>query len=250
MKRYHIIFAAAAVLLTACREETIDPFIEINGISFANFRTGRELSDSASVTFVYEDADTMDVTVNMQLTGRTTDYDRRIALTLTSDDAREGVDYRIPDEALLKAGATTATFHITLLRTEPLKKADKHLHLSLSENEYFTLPLTFLTNANGDRVTTLEYNIIFGDRFTVKPTTWQDELLGKFSQQKFELICRVLEIHPRDFTDDTKMTLAKQQFICIEMTQYVKDEVAKRDAGLAYDTEVIDRETGLPMIFY
>ena len=45
------------------------------------------------------------------------------------------------------------------------------------------------------------------------------------------------------------MTLARLLFISAEMTAYVEAEVAKMEAGLPYDADVIDQETGLPLNF-
>ena len=85
--------------------------------------------------------------------------------------------------------------------------------------------------------------------FTKAPAAWDENLVGRFSQQKFELICDVLDIDPADFNDPTVITLAKLLYISAEMTAYVKDEVAKMDDGLPYDENIIDLATGLPLEF-
>ena len=73
--------------------------------------------------------------------------------------------------------------------------------------------------------------------------------MGAFSQQKFELICKVLGIDPADFNDPAVITLAKQLYISVEMTDYVDEEVAKMESGLDYDEDVFDKATGLPLNF-
>ena len=100
-----------------------------------------------------------------------------------------------------------------------------------------------------DTVSILDYRIYFSDMFTKAPSAWETNLLGDFSQQKFELICRVLEINPADFNDPSLMTLAKQLYICTEMTAYVQSETAKKNAGKAYDKDAFDPQTGAPLKF-
>jgi hypothetical protein len=85
--------------------------------------------------------------------------------------------------------------------------------------------------------------------FTKAPVAWSEREIGLFTQQKFELICRVLDIDPADFNDPSKITLAKLVYIGSEMTSYVRSENEKRIAGKPYDEEIIDRTTGLPMTF-
>jgi hypothetical protein len=85
--------------------------------------------------------------------------------------------------------------------------------------------------------------------FTSAPAAWDANLLGVFTQQKFELICKVLEIDPGDFNDPSLMTLAKQLYISAEMTAYVRGEAGKKEAGKPYDTDAFDPQTGEPLSF-
>ncbi len=95
----------------------------------------------------------------------------------------------------------------------------------------------------------LPYRIVFSDMFTEPPVTWDKNILGDFSQQKFELICRVLDIKRSDFNDYEKMTLSFQVYIFNEMRRYIKDELAKKEAGEEYDEDIIDKVTGEPITF-
>jgi hypothetical protein len=85
--------------------------------------------------------------------------------------------------------------------------------------------------------------------FTSAPVAWDTNLLGEFTQQKFELICKVLEIDPGDFNDPSLMTLAKQLYISSEMTAYVRGEIARKEAGESYDPDAFDHQTGEPLSF-
>ena len=85
--------------------------------------------------------------------------------------------------------------------------------------------------------------------FVAPPSAWEKGLIGEFSQQKFELICKVLDIAPSDFNDASKITFSMQLFIYSEMTEYVAREVAKRDRGEEFDKDVLDIKTGEPLSF-
>lgn len=238
----------AAMLFAACSEQVPDDFQQIDGVYFNNRSNTSVLQDTTDVTFVYEKDDEMDVPVTVQLLGRPADHAREVSLMVSSADAVEGVDYVLPATAAIAAGETTLSYVITLKRTAALKTTRKSLTLTLHANDWFTLPVQSEVTTTGDTVTTLSYRIIFSDMFTTAPEAWETELLGTFSQQKFELICDVLDIDPADFNDDTAMTLAMQAYICSEMTAYVNEQKAKKDAGEEYDANAFD-STGAPLSF-
>jgi hypothetical protein len=154
----------------------------------------------------------------------------------------------LPERAVLPAGCSEFDYVVTLIRTDALKKQKKMIRLTIHENDEFTLPVTEMVQV-GDTVSTLEFRIYFSDMFTKAPVAWDANLVGEFTQQKFELICKVLDIDPADFNDPSVVTLAKLLYISVEMTAYVDGEMEKKEAGLAYDKDVIDQETGLPLNF-
>ena len=122
------------------------------------------------------------------------------------------------------------------------------LRLEIRPNEYFGLPISYIVQVN-DTVSVLDYSIYFSDMFTNAPAAWDRNLLGEFTQQKFELICDVLDMDPADFNDASVITLAKLLYISSEMTSYVKGEAEKKAAGLPYDENAFDPQTGLPLEF-
>lgn len=235
-----LIGAMAIVGVCSCSEQTPEVFDNIDGIYLNNRSNTNILQDSTNVTFVYQKGDEMLVPVKIQLLGRPSDKAREIALTVTSNDATEGVDYILPEKAELAAGETVLNYMITLKRTSVLKTSQKHLQIALQPNANFTLPVTQETTANGDTVTTLSYKIVFSDQFTTAPKAWEKGLLGVFTQQKFELACKVLDLNPADFNDDSKMTLAMQSYISAEMQSYVKEQQKLRNNGEAYDANAFD----------
>lgn len=206
------------------------------------------VTDSTDLTFVYEAEDELEVPVKVQLMGRTAEYDRPLEIRISSENAQEGTDYILPAQAVLPAGASSVDYVVILKRTPALKKEKKMLRLQIHPNEYFDLPVTHHVQV-GDTVSALDYRIYFSDMFTPAPVAWDTNLLGEFTQQKFELICKVLEIDPGDFNDPSLMTLAKQLYISSEMTAYVRGEIARKEAGESYDPDAFDHQTGEPLSF-
>lgn len=236
------------LVLASCEERTPDHFQDISGVYFNNTTGTMLITDSLDVTFVYTAGNDLEVPVKVQLLGRTEDQDRPFAITVTSDNAEEGVDYTLPQQAIIPAGSSYADYVVTLKRTEALKSEKKMICLQVHPNEHFELPITHLVQY-ADTVSTLEYRIYFSDMFTKAPAAWDANLVGVFTQQKFELICKVLEIDPADFNDPSVITLAKLLYISTEMSAYVEEQVKKKAAGEPYDEDAFDKETGEPLKF-
>lgn len=234
--------------LVACQERTPELFHDITGVYFNNTSATMSVTDSLDLTFVYEAGDEMEVPVKVQLLGRSADQDRPLAVTVSSDNAREGVDYVLPQQAVMPAGASSVDYVVVLKRTDALKSERKMIHLTLHANEHFDLPVSKMEQI-ADTVSIVDVRIYFSDMFTKAPAAWDENLLGKFTQQKFELICKVLQINPADFNDPSLITLAKMLYISAEMTAYVAEQKENRDAGKDYDKDAFDPKTGEPLTF-
>jgi hypothetical protein len=247
MKRIVVIFAIVLAAV-ACQERTPGHFHDVTGVYFNNVNGAMMVTDSLDVTFVYEAGDEVEVPVRVQLLGRSSAEDRPVDITVTSDNAEEGIDYILPERPVIPSGQSYADYIVTLKRTEALKSHTKTLTLQIHGNEYFDLPVTHVVQFT-DTVSTLMYHISFSDMFTKAPAAWDANLIGEFTQQKFELICKVLEINPADFNDPAVITLAKLLYIATEMTAYVQDQAALKAAGAAYDAEAFDPATGEPLTF-
>jgi len=237
-----------SLAFSACSEVSPVDFQDITGIYFNNRSSAGALLDSVSITFVYEKDDEVDVPVTVQLLGRTADSARPFSLSVSSDDASEGVDYELPSTAEIPAGEYSTSYIVKLKRTAALQKAKKTLTLELHANENFSLPYTQEVQAGGDTISALRYRILFSDMFTSAPTAWNEELLGSFTQQKFELVCDVLDIDPADFNDSSAMTLAKQMYVYNEITAYIKTQTEKKNKGESFDKNAFD-ENGEPLSF-
>ena len=236
------------LFLVSCEERNPDLFGDVTGVYFNNVTAAMAVTDSLDYTFIYEASDMIEVPVRVQLVGRASDADRPLNITVTSENAQEGVDYVLPSESVLPAGAYYADYMVTLKRTEALKSSRKMIQLQMHANEHFLLPVTEMSQITGN-VPLLSVRIYFSDMFTQAPISWDANLIGEFTQQKFELICRVLEIDPADFNDPSIVTKSKMLYINAEMTAYVEGEVEKKNAGESYDTDAFDKETGEPLTF-
>ena len=234
--------------LVACQERTPEFFQDITGVYFNNTSATMSVTDSLDLTFVYEAGDEMEVPVKVQLLGRSADQDRPLAVTVSSDNAREGVDYVLPQQAVMPAGASNVDYVVVLKRTDALKSERKMIHLTLHANEHFDLPVAKMEQI-ADTVSIVDVRIYFSDMFTKAPAAWDENLLGEFTQQKFELICKVLQIDPADFNDPSVITLAKMLYISAEMTAYVAEQKENKDAGKEYDKDAFDPQTGEPLTF-
>ena len=236
------------LVFAACQERTPEFFQDITGVYFNNTSATMSVTDSLDLTFVYEAGDEMEVPVKVQLLGRSADQDRPLAVTVSSDNAQEGVDYVLPQQAVMPAGASSVDYVVVLKRTDALKSERKMIHLTLHANEHFDLPVSQMEQI-ADTVSIVDVRIYFSDMFTKAPAAWDENLLGKFTQQKFELICKVLQINPADFNDPSLITLAKMLYISAEMTAYVAEQKENRDAGRDYDRDAFDPNTGEPLTF-
>lgn len=247
MKRSIRILLLLPLLGAGCSESLPAHFDQIEGIYFNNQQNNGLLIDTASYTFIYEDADQMEVPVRIQQLGRMSQTPRAVNLRVTSPDAVEGVDYDLSGEALLPANANSFDYLITLYRTEALKSETKHLVVELAPNDSFILPFTEQIQS-GDTVSTVRYTIYFSDQFTAPPAGWQTIFIGAFSQQKFELICEVMQIARADFNEEGVISSAKWMYIQSTMINYVSTQERLRDAGQPYDERAFD-ESGAPLTF-
>ena len=169
MKQYIIAIVAGLFVLASCQERNPDLFMDISGVYFNNTTGGMTVVDSLDVTFVYEAEDVVEVPVKVQLLGRIADEERPFGISVHSENAREGIDYELPLQAVLPAGESSVDYIVRLKRTPALKSEKKMLHLRISENEHFGLPVTEIVQVS-DTVSVLDYRIYFSDMFTKAPS--------------------------------------------------------------------------------
>ena len=242
MKRHlkYMILGCALLVAAGCKESLPPHFDDITGIYLNNLLPNRAHTDSVSLTFIYEDKDEMEVPVRLQLLGRTAETARPVTVSILSDNADAGRDYEAPSIAELPANATAFDYVIKLKRTADLKKETKKLIVRIEANDYFILPFESIIQSGGQETSVVDFIIEYSDQFTAPPVGWNEMFAGKFTQQKFELITRVMDIPRNYFNDKNKISPAKWIYIQEQMTLYVRGEQKKKDQGLDYDPEAFD----------
>lgn len=236
--------------LGGCNEEEPATFKNINGIYFNNRLANNTIVDSTNVTFVYTSANSMNIAVKIQALGRPVAYSRPIDINVIGGNAVEGTDFKLITTPEMPAGTVSLDYNIQLNRTTILKQEERDIVLALQTNDHFILPFEYQIQSGNDTTTVVRYRIIFSDRFTVAPESWNEDFGGTFSQQKFELICRVLEIDPAEFNSTGGISPSRWQFIFLEICDYVATQVEKKEAGENYDKEAFDPTTGEPLFNY
>lgn len=251
MKRYAVfpILLLGGLCCGGCKESLPDNFDAPEGVYFDNRLADNTIVERTDRTFIYEDADEMEVAVRVQLVGRAADHDRPVDIRTSSADAVEGTDYTLPAEAVLPAGATQLDYVVTLHRTPELKERTKSLELKLYANECFVIPFTHQTQSGGDVTPVDGFTILFSDQFTAPPAGWETMFIGEFSQLKFELICEIVPMSRADFNEKGKITSSRWMYIQSRMIAYVREQESLRSEGRPYDERVFD-ETGEPLKFY
>ena len=246
MKKLSII-SLFILLLSSCEKVQPKYFDDISGVYFKNYASAGVLSDSREVTFAYIDGDEYDVEVSVQLLGRTSDEDRTVALEAYSEDADEK-DYNIVNQVVIPAGETSFQIVLRLFRTADLKQTTKKVTLRLKENENFIIPFAEMSTSGGVKVAADTYTISFNDLFTVAPDGWESVYVGVFSQQKFELLCKVMQMSRSTFTAKGAISSARWIYIQTTMQQYIIEQQKLKDAGKDYDKQAFDSE-GKPLSF-
>lgn len=233
----------------ACNEATPDAFQEINGIYFNNRGTGNMVINSTYTTFVYVNENVLDIPVRIQTLGRPSTENRPIAIRVAGGNAEEGKDYELKTPAEIPAGAVTLDYIVELKRTDALKEGNKELVLELQANDHFILPFDYQVQSGNDTVPVNTFRILFTDRFTVEPEAWDINFGGVFSQQKFELMCDILDLDRASFNQANGISLSRWYYIATRMRAYVAEETAKKEAGEAYDERAFDPVSGNPFEF-
>lgn len=235
----------------SCDEKTPDLYDAVDGVYFNNRQRNNTLLDSTSYTFVYSEYDTISIPIVIQSVGPQRPESRPVNIKITSENAEEGVDYVLPEKCELPANSSKFNYVVLLKRTPALQETVKTIHFEILENEYFTLPIKEeITDAtNNISTSTLHFKIEFSDMFTAPPAAWNDEdICGKFSPEKLNLICKVLEIPKEDFNDPKKVTWAKFRFIRQTMSAYVEEQYMYYLYEMEYDPDIFDKD-GNPLEF-
>ena len=232
--------------LFACQESEIQLYSGEEGIYFANRTSAQLLQDSTSFSFIYYDYDSTDVTVKVQTYGRAQQADREYDLSIWSDDAEEGVDYRLLSQPIIPKGETAQDFLVRIYKTAALSEGSKHIHFRLAANENFTTRYLQEISAAGDSTGTLSYEIIFSNTYSVPPAGWVKQFGGTFKPEKLDLLVKLFpEVKRTDYNESGAITYAKWVYMQKTVTDYIHQQLQYYLIGVTYDPFIFDNDGNL-----
>lgn len=155
---------------------------------------------------------TMDLSLQVQLFGKVTNYPRKFSIKVISDEADSlhavaGVDYEpFPLEYEMPPLSDHAFIDITLLRTDTLIKQGRRFTVQLLSNEEFGFEyMNYKMLPDSTYVMTDDHMVIYMDETFPEPSWWFRvgvPAFGKWSPTKGILICDVAGIDREKFQSD------------------------------------------------
>lgn len=229
----YILTIITALLMASCNESEVPLYSGNEGIYFNNRSAGQTLQDSTEFSFIYYDFTETTMEVKVQTYGRTKEYDRPINLTVTSENATEGVDYEVLDEAVVRAGESNCTLRVKLYKTSILSSETLKIDFLLGSNDFFS------TDFPG----TLHYSILFSNQYNVPPAGWVTMFGGTFMPEKLDLLVSLFpEVARKDYNDGSAITLAKWSYMQKTVTDYISQQIQYYMMGAPYDKLIFDHD--------
>lgn len=229
----------------SCSQSEIPLYSGTDGIYFNNRTSGQMLSDSIAFSFIYYDFESTDIDVKVQTYGRTKDYDRPFAISVTSDEAREGVDYEIVSRPVIPAGQSAVNFTIRLIKTPVLDESTLILYLALSPNEHFDTNYYLAPSADeaSTGTWTLNYLIYYSNQYTVPPVGWVTMFAGTFQPEKLDLLVSLFpEIPRQQYNESGAISYAKWSYMQQTVMGYISQQIQYYMMGMPYDPLIFDKE--------
>lgn len=244
MKKIQLLIFSLCILLSGCAESEVPLYSGTDGIYFNNRTTGQMLVDSTAFSFIYYDIDSTDVVVKVQTYGRVRDYDRPFCILVESDDAREGVDYRLCSEPVIPAGESHLEYMVRLYKTSVLNDREQHLRFTLLSNDCFGTNYPLSSSADKETLGTdaLHYRIAFSNQYTVPPRGWQTMFGGTFKPEKLDLLVLLFPEVPRQaYNEPGAITFAKWSYMQQTTQNYINQQIQFYMMGALYDPHIFDR---------
>lgn len=232
------------LLVTGCSQTEIPLYSGTDGIYFNNRTAGQLLQDSAAYSFIYYDLDSMDVSVKVQTYGRTKPYDRPFLLEVNSENATEGIDYKLCTPAVIPAKMSSVDYIVRLYKNPILNDEILSLRLTLHPNGHFgtNYPLAPDTDEGSTGTNTLCYSISYSNQYTVPPKGWQTMFGGTFMPEKLDLLVKLFpEIPRQSYNESGAITLAKWSYMQKTAQEYVFQQVQYYMMGIPCDPLIFDR---------
>lgn len=192
--KYILLFVIIASFCS-CKKQDIDTWEGDNGVAFLytyeiapktyNFSTTANLPKVKDTVFL-----------DMQISGRLTDYPRKIKIkSIAGTNAKVGEDYDLPEEITLPANAYGVKYPVLIYKSPKLLLDSMTLVVEIAESSEFKLGLTGST----PRKTTSGSAEYYSNRATVyifdmltRPSNWSDANYKLFSSVKLRFMLKTV----------------------------------------------------------
>ena len=212
----NILLALISLCFWGCSEDEIKPYIGEQYLYFSQLKDSEE--ENIEVSFNnYPTSDQITVKIGLSLIGKpfaeNTHYKVGVVTEDESKDKIKNADqknYRLLDSPMFKAGLSSDTLEVTLIKTEDLKENVK-LCLKLLPNEYF----------KGSIPEYEQIKIIFNNIIS-KPLWWTNDVtklyLGTYSRKKYEEFVRCTNV-----VDFGKLSTAEKRQYALMFKYYIAE---------------------------
>lgn len=141
-------------------------------------------TDSLELSFLTITGDEAAIDVDAQIMGNVADHDRTASIVV--DDALTTAPaslYSVPSSVTIPAGASKATFQVTLRKSDALQSQTVRLYIKVAASQ------DFQPGVNEDNHLLLKWNDILS-----KPLYWDDisQYFGDYSEVKYRFILQTL----------------------------------------------------------
>jgi uncharacterized protein DUF4843 len=190
----YLFIAAGALMLFACKKESVPLYSGISAVFFSN------TTDSSKITFAYDLSTKKDSIINIRVytTGQLADTDREFKLIVDTSltNALANTHYQIlTQKFIIKAGTAFTNVQVKLLRTPEMVSKTYSIIIKLMPTESFTTDYSWdwVSVSKGTWRPITRYTITVDDFFS-KPKNWQDAVFGPYTRTKLNAISDFFEI--------------------------------------------------------
>lgn len=247
-------------VLTACEKNQMMDYHGNEGIYFSVRHGNSSLNESgypyqpySLVEFVRINRPDTLLSIKVQITGPTKDYDRPFTVEINPDSttAEQGVHYEaLPESLVIPAGAIEGEIPIRVFRTPDLQHDQRTIGLRLIKNKHFELAfpqwdaLPELTSGTIVPEFDASLHTIRLNDIMVEPEVWlgslqdgnrESGLMGVFTREKMELLTDLFGVTYEDFMSEESMPLVRSVLIANDASQYLIERYNAGDPVLEAD---------------
>lgn len=219
MKKYISLPIFLLMLLSGCQKLDIETYADMGSLNYLSFV--KPLTDSVTFSFTHHlGKDEFDFPVPIEMSGKAYAEDKEYRIVIDSSRSSAGVNVRMPENPVFRAGRVKDTCWVRIIKTEVLDTVEMRLVLHVRENNTFQVgQLNFL------------YNIIrINNQISEPDWWWYDDniyqspgmLLGVYSNIKFSHFITATGI-----TDMTDMGYEEQRYWVLIFKNYLRQKDAE-----------------------